>query len=99
MVAYAPATRRRGRVSRYFAPTALAGLVAAVVVVIVTLPGQAGVHRSHVGVSQAAPRRLPPYWTVRPGDTLTEISAKTGLTVAQLEALNRNVDPDRKSVV
>ena len=40
-----------------------------------------------------AVHRLSPYWTVRPGDTLTKISAKTGVSIAQLEALNPNTDP------
>jgi LysM repeat protein len=43
--------------------------------------------------AQATPRNLPPYWTVRPGDTLTEISAKTGLSIQQLDAYNPNTDP------
>lgn len=90
MVAYAPATQRRGRVGRYLAPTALASLVAAIVVVIVT---SAGVHRPPLGPPHATLHRLPPYWTVRPGDTYAGISAKTGLTVAQLETLNPSADP------
>jgi len=63
------------------------------VVVIVTFPGSAGVRRRPVGPPHATLRRLPPYWIVRPGDTYGEISAKTGLTVTQLEAFNSDVDP------
>jgi LysM repeat protein len=78
---------------RYLAPAALAGLVAAIAVVIVTFPGRAGVPRRPGKPPQVVRRELPPYWTVRRGDTYAEISAKTGLTVAQLEAFNPNVDP------
>lgn len=37
--------------------------------------------------------RVPRYWTVRSGDTFTQISEKTGLTIGQLEAYNPNTDP------
>jgi LysM repeat protein len=93
MVAYAPTPRRRGRVGRLLAPAALVSLVAAVVVVIVTALGATGVHRTAVRLPRAAVRRVPPYWTVRPGDTYGEIAAKTGVQVAQLEAYNPDVDP------
>lgn len=46
------------------------------------------------GPATAAGPRVPPYWTVRPGDTLTEVAAKTGLTLDQLEAFNPTVNPD-----
>jgi LysM repeat protein len=93
MVADAPATQPRGRVGRYLAPAALVGLIAVTVLVVVTIPGGAGGQRRSESPRHAVLRRLPPYWTVRPGDTLEKISAKTGLAVARLEALNRNVDP------
>ena len=93
MVAYAAtARRRRGRVGRYFALVALACVAAAIAVVVVNFHSNTGVHRHATGASQAA-RRLPPYWTVQAGDTYAAISAKTGLTIAQLEAFNPNVDP------
>ena len=38
-------------------------------------------------------RRPPPYWIVRPGDTFAEIAAKNGVSVAQLQAFNPDVDP------
>jgi LysM repeat protein len=40
----------------------------------------------------AATHRLPPYWTVRAGDSFALIAAKTGLTLDQLQAYNPNVD-------
>lgn len=36
---------------------------------------------------------MPPYWTVRPGDTLAQIADKTGVSVVQLQAFNPQVDP------
>ncbi len=38
-------------------------------------------------------RNLPVYWTVKRGDTYSEISQKTGLTVDQLETFNPRIDP------
>jgi LysM repeat protein len=94
MVAYAPATHRRGRVGRYLAPLMLAAVVGAIVAVITALPRIVIVQRHAVATPHAAVRRLPPYWTVRPGDTLVAIAARAGLTVSQLEAFNPNVDPN-----
>jgi LysM repeat protein len=91
MVAYAPAPRRRGRVGRFLAPGALAAVAAAIAAVIVYHPLTPGTH--HAPPPHAAVRALPPYWTVRSGDTYAEIARKTGLTVAQLEAFNPDVDP------
>jgi LysM repeat protein len=34
------------------------------------------------------------FYVVQPGDSLSKISVKTGLTVPTLEALNPNVDPN-----
>jgi len=84
-----PARRR----PRYLAPMALAAVMAAIVLVVVTAPGSSGPQRRPAHALTTAVRRLPPYWTVRPGDTFTRIAERTGLTVAQLEALNPNVDP------
>lgn len=94
MVAYAPVPRRRGsRLGRFLAPLALVGLMAAIAVVTLTLPRTTGVHRPPARPPHVAQRRPPPYWTVRPGDTFTEIAAKTGVTVAELGAFNPDVDP------
>jgi len=43
--------------------------------------------------AKAATRHLGPYWTVKPGDTYSRISDKTGLTIADLETFNPQVDP------
>lgn len=37
--------------------------------------------------------KLPPYWTVRRGDTFVKIAQETGLTVEELESFNPYVDP------
>ena len=48
------------------------------------------------GTSNAAQkaRKLPVHWKVHTGDSYQSIAAKTGLTVAQLEAFNPYVNPD-----
>ena len=90
-VQLAPATGPRGGVSRYLAPIVLAIAAAAVIAVLLSAPGQSGRARGGVGASHAAVRRPPPYWIVRPGDTFMEIAAKTGVSVARLEAFNPDV--------
>jgi LysM repeat protein len=82
-----------GRLSHYLAPVTLMVLVAAVIGVVATVPGRPP-HRHPAAVRHTAVRRLPPYWIVRPGDTLSQISVKTGLSVDQLEALNPRADPN-----
>ena len=82
------ATARRRRRIRYVAPGAL-GVVAAVCAAVVASPwGSSGPRSRAAAGSHATLPRVPPYWTVRPGDTYALISEKTGLTVAQLEAFN-----------
>jgi LysM repeat protein len=85
-------TRPRRRLSHFLAPLALAGLVAAVVLVVTHTPHTVGTHNP-AHARHARVRRLPPYWTVKPGDTLTHIARRTGLSLAQLEAYNPNTDP------
>jgi LysM repeat protein len=89
----APATGPRGRVSRYLAPFVLAIAAATVIAVVLSAPDQAGHGRGHARASHAMVRRPPPYWIVRSGDTLGEIAARTGVSVAQLQAFNPDVDP------
>lgn len=95
MAQRAPAARRPGRiVARLFAPLFLLGVAAAVVLIVRSPPAflrttSAGTHVSR----PAAHRRLPPYWTVRPGDSFAVIAAKTGLSLDQLQAFNPSIDP------
>jgi LysM repeat protein len=88
-----PATGPRGGVSRYLAPIVLAIAAAAVIAVVLSAPGQSGHASGGARASHAAVRRPPPYWIIRPGDTLMEIAARTGVSVAQLQAFNPDVDP------
>lgn len=90
-VHYAPAPGPKVRPSHFVAPVALAILIAAVLVVVVEVPGASNSRGQPA--PHAATRRLPPYWIVRPGDTLSQISTRTGLTIAQLEAFNPQADP------
>jgi LysM repeat protein len=83
-----------GRASHYLAPLALAILLAAVIAVVISVPGRSTLHHPVARVSRAPARKLPPYWSVRPGNTLSQISVETGLSVDQLQAFNPQVDPN-----
>lgn len=83
-----------GRLSHYVAPAALMIILAAVIGVVVTIPGGSYTQHRAGTIVHRVTRRLPPYWVLRPGDTLSQISVKTGLSVAQLEAFNPQADPN-----
>jgi LysM repeat protein len=85
--------RPSGRLSHYLAPVVLLLLLVAVAAVVVTNPGHGSSIRA-ASASHAAARRLPPYWFVRSGDTLSQVSASTGLSIDQLEAVNPGLDPE-----
>lgn len=91
----APSPRRPGRIlARLFAPLLLVGVAAAIYMIVSSPPG----FLRNTGTANHAPRpaahrRLPPYWTVRPGDSFAVIAAKTGLSLDQLQAYNPTVDP------
>jgi LysM repeat protein len=70
----------------------LVAVLAAVALLIFNPPFTTGGHRTAARI-HAAVRHVPPYWIVRPGDTYAQISAKTGLTVAELQSFNPDVDP------
>ena len=88
-----PATGPRGRVARYLAPLAVAIAAAAAIAVVLSTPGQSGQRSGAARAPHAIARRPPPYWIARPGDTLTLIAAKTGVSVTQLQAFNPDADP------
>jgi LysM repeat protein len=76
---------------------ALETVLAAAVLIVAIAPTISLKASSRSSVSLPAARRLAPFWIVRPADTFASISAKTGLTVDQLELLNPNVDPQALS--
>jgi len=83
----------RGRVARVLVAAAVVTLVAVIGVVVRGSSDGAATRSRPARSSHAIARRPPPYWTVRSGDTFTQISEKTGLTIGQLEASNPNIDP------
>jgi LysM repeat protein len=91
---HARGARRPGRIlARLLAPLLLLGVATAVVLIISSPPGF--LRQTDAGTPApppAAHRRLPPYWTVRPGDSFALIAEKTGLSVDQLQAFNPTVD-------
>jgi LysM repeat protein len=89
-VIQARSPRRRGGAVRFVAPLAIAALLAAIAVVVVTSPASSG---TRGGSHRVSGHSVPPYWIVRPGDTLAQISQKTGVTLEQLEAYNPYINP------
>lgn len=90
---HAPLARqpRPGRVfGRFLAPLVFVAIAAAVALIV-----SAGLshHPAPTRARASTERRLPPYWTVRAGDTLGEISARTGVSIESLEAYNPAVNP------
>jgi len=89
----APTAHPARRRPRYLAPVALAAVIGAIVLVVVISPGGSGPPAHSQRSPASAARRIPPYWTVRPGDTLTKIASKTRLSIDQLESYNPRIDP------
>ena len=84
--------RSRGRRSHWVAPVVLLVVAAAVALVITSAPGGGASHprserRAHPARRHG--RRRASYWTVRPGDTLAQISAKTGVRSAGLRPITQ----------
>lgn len=82
---------------RFLAPVAL---VAAVVAVILVIQGALGHHHAahaHTVRQPAVFHRTTPvrasFYVIKAGDSLSSISVKTGVSIAELEALNPSVDP------
>jgi LysM repeat protein len=92
---------RRSR-GRFLAPIALAAAITGTYLVVHNgLTHKSSTTRSHVSTRPpAAPRHgryaRAKFYVVRPGDTLSTIAQRTGVSVATLQALNRalRVDPN-----
>ena len=91
--------RKRSWIARFLALAALAGAIVAIVVIASNThlhsksdnnPGQKNVpHREQ----PKKPRTKAKKYVVQSGDTLTSISHKTGIPIAELQALNPEIDP------
>jgi len=70
-------------------------LLSIVVVVIASLGAGPGENQAQATDAERAKllSKLPPYWTVRRGDTYVRIAKETGLTVDELETFNPRTDP------
>jgi LysM repeat protein len=87
---------RARKTGRYVAPLALVAVIVATVLVV-----RAGLATSHHAAARApvlpvAQQRVPRrhFYRIRPGDTLSTISVKTGVPVAQLQKLNPSTAAD-----
>ena len=82
-----------GRTLTYLIPLGLAALMLAIVFLVVTSMNGSDRTSNAAGSLDAVTRKLPLYWTVRRGQTYSQISEKTGLTVDQLMTFNPTTDP------
>lgn len=89
--------RRTSAAARTTAVLALIGAVIVVVVVVSTAStgsnSSSHHHSKHHAQKQKRPRTKAKTYTVQTGDTLIAIAHKTGVPVAEILALNPEVDP------
>jgi len=91
--------RKRSWIARILALAALAGAIVAIVVVASNTDlhsnsdNKNGQKNQSHKEQQQKPRTKAKTYTVQSGDTLTSIAHKTGIPVAELQALNPEVDP------
>jgi LysM repeat protein len=89
--------RRTSSAARIAAALSLIGAVVLIVVVASTAMNGSDSndqhHKQHQGQKEKKHRTKAKSYTVETGDTLTAISHKTGVPVAEILALNPEVDP------
>jgi LysM repeat protein len=92
--------RKRSWISRILALAALAGAIVAIVVIASNTNlhsdsnNRSGQNKSQTHTEeQKKPRTKAKKYVVQSGDTLTSIAHKTGIPVAEIQALNPEVDP------
>jgi LysM repeat protein len=92
--------KKRSWIARFLALVALAAAVVAIIVVASNTnlhsdSGEKGSHKAaaHKEAQHKKPRTKAKKYTVQSGDTLTSIAHKTGVPVAEIQALNPEVDP------
>lgn len=77
----------------YIVPVVMLVVVFALGAVVVGTLRGAGDSPEKAAAAQDVPRGLPPYWTVRSGQTFSSIAQRTGLSVEQLQSFNPRTDP------
>ena len=78
----------------YLVPVALLAFVFVVGAVVVgALAGTGDSAEKARAAGEQVSRKLPPYWTVKAGQTFSQIAEKTGLSVDQLQTYNPQTDP------
>jgi len=91
--------RKRSWIARFLALAALAGAIVAIIIVASNTHlnsnsgKKSGQKNQPHKEQQKKPRTTAKKYVVKSGDTLTSIAHKTGLTVAEIQALNPEVDP------
>lgn len=91
--------RKRSWIARILALAALAGAVVAIIVVASNTHLHSDSHNKSGHKNQPhkeqqkKPRTKAKTYTVKSGDTLTSIAHEVGIPVAELQALNPEVDP------
>jgi LysM repeat protein len=93
----------RRSASRWIAPLSLLGAVAAILIVISAHGGKSSNNTGVTSSSSGTPTSSTPttttgrahsqrFYTVKPGDVLSGIAARTGVPLAQIQQLNPRVD-------
>jgi LysM repeat protein len=90
--------KKRNWIARFLTLIALAAAIVAIVIVAENTDlhsdsGKKGHQTQTQKTKQKTPRTKKKQYVVQSGDTLTSISEKTGIPVAELQALNPEVDP------
>jgi LysM repeat protein len=92
--------KKRSWIARFIALAALAAAVVAIIVVasntdLHSKTDHKGGHKAHAQKENQPkkPRTKAKTYEVQSGDTLTSIAHKTGIPLAELQALNPEVDP------
>ncbi|MGH2936677.1 MAG: LysM peptidoglycan-binding domain-containing protein [Solirubrobacterales bacterium] len=93
--------KKRSWIARFIALAAIAAAIVAIVVVASNTDlhsdsnnkGSGQKSQTHRQKQQKKPRTKAKTYEVQSGDTLTSIAHKTGVPVAELQALNPEVDP------
>lgn len=90
--------RKRSWIARILALAALAGAIVAIVIIAKNTDLHSKSDNKNQPTKthteqQKKPRTKAKKYTVQSGDTLTSIAHKTGIPVAELQALNPEIDP------